>query len=289
MLLCGSLAQFIYACGWNVQTGSDYTHQVQRNLIEYHRLFADITGISFVDDDIVYLACKGLPGSIVLRTNFSDADISLRVEKALDRIGQVTNSIDWWVFPSCRPADLGEQLIQHAKALACDWQLVGDVAGPGGIWMLADLTSLSDAPSVSPDFRVERVGDAAQLKEWVAINAEGFGSDDYQVFSDAFARHGFGPDASALHYIGYLNDQPVSSATLFLAGEIASVFNVSTPEPLRRQGFGSAVTYAALQDAPKRGYRTAYLQSSGLGRGVYIGLGFTITDFGIREYVWQKR
>jgi predicted GNAT family acetyltransferase len=272
-----------------VAIGNEHTGQVQENLIAYHRLFANLPGIRFVEEEIVYIACQGLPEPKVMRTNFTDGEISRRVERALARIGKTTKSIDWLVFPSCQPADLGKQLIKHAKAAADGWRLVGEIGGTGGIWMLAELTSLSDGPSVSPNIRVIRVRNEAQLKEWERINLKGFSSNDYQVLYNAFSRQGLGPDSSALHYIGYLNDQPVTSATLFLAGGIAGVYNVSTPEVFRRQGFGSAITHAALEDAIQRGYRTAFLQSSSLGKGVYSDLGFVTTDFGIREYVWRKR
>ena len=123
------------------------------------------------------------------------------------------------------------------------------------------------------------------------INAEGFESDpesDYQKYYDAYARHGFADDSVAVHYIGYFADKPVTSATLLLAGGIASVYNVSTPPCLRRQGFGSAVTYAAFHEAIKRGYETAFVQSSRMGVGAYRRIGFEIMDSGIREYQWKR-
>lgn len=270
-------------------TGNKYASQVQENLIAYHRLFADLPGISFIEEEIVYIACRGLPEPKVLRTNFTGSDISGSVKNALDRIGRTTKNIDWLLFPSCQPADLDNQLIKHADAAADGWRLVGKVGGPGGIWMLAELTSLSDRPYVSPNFHVIRVSNEDQLREWERINLKGFGSNEDQILYGAFLRQGFGTDSNVLNYIGFLNDQPITSATLFLAGGIAAVYNVSTPESFRRQGFGSAITRAALEDAIHRGYRSAFLQSSTLGKSVYSNLGFTTTDFGIREYVWQKR
>jgi len=40
-----------------------------------------------------------------------------------------------------------------------------------------------------------------------------------EVFSDAYARHGYGPDAFSLHYIGYADDAPVTSAIKGLGGQ----------------------------------------------------------------------
>ena len=153
--------------------------------------------------------------------------------------------------------------------------------------MIAELDALA-SPTVSTYFHVEQVVEP-MLQAWKLINTQGFGGGDYQVFFDAFARHGFDEDAVALHYIGYMDKQPVTSAILILGGGIASVYNVSTPEALRRRGFGSAITYAVLLEASKRGYKSAYVWSSRLGRRVNGKLGFVTSDFGIREYQWQRR
>ena len=272
-------------------SGIEHADRVQENFIAYFRLFAGLPGITFVEEDITWIVSQGLPGNLVLRTRLPAEAIEQRLDEALRQIGQKGDQIDWFVFPGCRPDDLGERLAAYGRAGGPDeaWTLVGKIGGPGGTWMWADLTSLSGHPPVSPDFHVNWVSDQTLLKKWTQINAAGFGSGDYQAFYDAYARHGFGPDAIARHCIGYLDDKPVTSASLLLAGGIASVYNVSTPEPLRRQGFGSAITYAALQEAQKQGYQSAFIWSSPMGRGVYSKLGFVVTDFGIREYQWQKR
>ena len=126
------------------------------------------------------------------------------------------------------------------------------------------------------------------LEEWKQVSAEGFGGD-FQIFYDAYARHGFGPDAFSLHYIGYLNDELVTSSTLLLAGGIAGIYDVSTPPSFRRQGFGGAITFAAMQEAQNRGYQYAWIWSSPMGKSLYRKLSFVAADFGIREYRWQKR
>jgi len=132
------------------------------------------------------------------------------------------------------------------------------------------------------------VTDAATLEAWKQISAEGFGADT-QIYYDAYAGHGFGPDAISLHYVGYLGDQPVTSSTLLVAGGIASVYDVSTPPAFRRQRFGGAITFAMLQEARRRGYDYAWIWSSPMGKSVYSKLGLVATDFGVREYWWRRR
>ena len=226
--------------------GKEIVDQIQENFIAYFRMFAGLPGKPFVEEDITWIAGKGAPGHTVLRTRLSNDDAEQRIDEVLNQIGQRRDHFDWLVFPSCRPSDLGERLVAKAKAGGPDgtWKLHGKIGGPGGNWMLANLRSLSSNPATPTNFHTGRVTDLTLLEEWRMINAEGFESDpesDYQKYYDAYARHGFADDSVAVHYIGYFADKPVTSATLLLAGGIASVYNVSTPPCLRRQGFGSAV------------------------------------------------
>jgi hypothetical protein len=265
---------------------------MQENLIAYFRLFAGLPGITFVEEDVTWcVTAEGAPGNQALRTQLPGDAVDRRIDEIISQIGQYTDQIDWLVFPSCQPADLGQRLAVHGLEGGPEgaWMLVGKIGGPGGTWMLADLTSLSDAPSVADNFQIEYVRNPKMLEAWIQISSEGFGGGDYQNFYEAYARHGFGPEAFSLHYIGYLDDQPVTSSTLLLAGGIASIYDVSTPPALRRQGFGGAITWAMMQEAKKRGYQYAWIWSSPMGKGVYSKLGFVAADFGIREYQWQKR
>jgi ribosomal protein S18 acetylase RimI-like enzyme len=160
------------------------------------------------------------------------------------------------------------------------------VGGPAGTWMTADLAALPNAPEVPSGFTVRQVRDDATLEEWKQVSAAGFGGD-VQIYYDVYARHGYEADAISLHYIGYQDEQPVTSGTLLLSDGIASIYDISTPPALRRRGYGSAITAFTMQEAIRHGYRTAWIWSSDDGKGVYAGLGFVAKDFGIREYPWK--
>ena len=264
---------------------------VQENFIAYHRMFAGLSGITYVDGDITWLITdKGAPGKTVMKTRVADDLIDQRIDETLAEIGQYADHFDWFVFPGCQPDNLGDHLVARSQAGGPDgtWKLHGNIGGPTGTWMIIDLTSLPNAPDVSKDFHVKWVYNLKMLEAWQKINAKGFGSEDYENFFKAYARHGFGPSSTAFHCIGYLADTPVTSATLLIAGGSVSIYNVSTPEAYRRQGFGAAITYATLQEAYQRGHRQVWIWSSAMGRSVYQRVGFIIKDFGIREYQWQR-
>lgn len=250
--------------------------QIQANMVAYFRLFVGLPGIIAGSDDVFWVvSTNGEPGNQVLQSHIAEASAEERIAALLVEIGAYCNTIDWLVFPGCQPHDLGKRLAAR-----------GMPAGPGGTWMLADLSDLAQPGSLPAGFRVVRVSDRAMLTSWWEVSGAGFGSD-VQIHFDAYARHGFGSDAVSLHYIGYHHDTPVTSATLLLAGGIAGIWDVSTPPAVRGRGYGSAITSVMLQIAREHGYSHAWVWSSIMGKEVYRKLGFVAADFGIREYQWR--
>lgn len=252
--------------------------QVQANFIAYFRLFASLDGIIFKEDDVTWFVnTHAEPGNYILRTQVHDKFAEQRIDAVLAEIGQYSDSADWLVFPTDRPANLGARL--EARGIR---------GHRAGIWMVADLTTMGDPPPVPDAFHIERVRDETMLDEWISISTAGYG-EDLSVYHQAYAQNSLGPDAFSLHYIGYLGDNPVTSATLLDAGGCASIYNVSTPASLRRRGFGSAITYALMQEIRRRGYSDTWLWSSEMGKSVYEELGYYEVDFGIREHTWYRR
>jgi predicted acetyltransferase len=96
--------------------------------------------------------------------------------------------------------------------------------------------------------------------------------------------YGFDTTSDWQHYIGLLNGQPVSWASVFYATGVAGVNAVGTLPEARRQGIGSAITLRRLLEARERGYRVGVLQSSRMGYNLYRRLGFQAC-FKIKTYV----
>lgn len=280
-----------------ISTPIETVNQLQTNLITYFRLFVGLPGITFVEDDTTtwITTAGGAPGNHILRANFASETVNQQIDETIRSIGQHATQADWYVFPSCQPVDLGERVAARGLAGGPDgaWQLVGKIGGPGGNWMIADLANLPSAPplkdNISDRFRIELVDNDAKLETWRQVSAEGFGGGDLHLFYDAYARHGCGAEATSLHYIASIEEQPVTSGTLLMDAGIAGLFDISTPIAHRRHGFGSLITWAMMKEAQQRGYQQAYVWSSSMGKGVYANVGFVSVELGMREYQWQKR
>jgi hypothetical protein len=190
-------------------SGTEKPRQIQENLMAYMRLFAGLPGMTLYDaESFWFVSNKPAPGNYILRTRLEACRIEEQISAMLEQIGQYTDHIDWLVFPDDQPADLGKRL-----------EARGIPGGPGGNWLWTDLTSLCAAPTMPDHFRIEQVRNDQMLSEWVRVSEMGFGSE-LAMFYDVYARHGYGPDAFSLHYIGYADDTPVTSGTLLDAGGV---------------------------------------------------------------------
>src|SRR5205085_12688290 len=97
-------------------------------------------------------------------------------------------------------------------------------------WLLADLTTLPSPPSMPPNFRLETAESSTSMDDWRRASTAGFGVSQAagQRYHDAYIGHPRSSQNVELrrHYVGYLNDIPVSSSTLLLAGGIACMWDV---------------------------------------------------------------
>jgi GNAT superfamily N-acetyltransferase len=243
------------------------------------RLFAGLPGVITHDTGDLYwlVSNKPAPGNVILRTRWSEADVERQIDDLFAEIGQHIDHIDWMVYPGDQPRDLGKRL-----------EARGMPGGRGGNWLWADLTTLGSAPTVPDGFHIEQVRDDPMMAEWTRATEAGFGADE-AIFYDAYARHGYGADAFSLHYIGYLGDTPVTSATLLGAGGCAAIYDVSTPPEFRGQGFGGAITHALMGEIQRRGYPESWIWSSDQAKTLYRKLGYVDAEFGVREHEWRKR
>jgi len=258
-------------------SATDKPRRIQQNLIAYMRLFAGLPGVVCVDDGSFWLIYdRGAPGSMILRASWTPDPIEPQIDALYAQIEQHTDGIDWMVFPEDRPHDLGRRL-----------EARGMPGGPAGIWLWADLSGMTAPPAASAGFHIEQVRDDRRMALWTELSSAGF-EEDESIFHLAYARHGYGQDAFSLHYIGYLDDVPVTSATLLDAGGWATIYDLSTPPAHRMQGFGGAMTRALMHETRRRGYDDTWIWSSNMAKPLYQSLGYVDADFGIREHTWTR-
>ncbi|MCG8349533.1 MAG: GNAT family N-acetyltransferase [Chloroflexales bacterium] len=171
----------------------------------------------------------------------------------------------WWVGPGTRPASLGQHLKQHGFAFAGEAPM-----------MAFDVSMLPKEQTLPAQLSIAAIDNEAALREWSRIIAISFGLPDAapDAFFELETSFGIGSTPSRQRLIGYHDNALVATATLLFAAGVAGIYTIAVQPEARGQGFGAAITLAALYEARKRGYRVATLQSTPMGYPVYQRLGF---------------
>jgi hypothetical protein len=126
------------------------------------------------------------------------------------------------------------------------WQLVGHppllLRPPGG-----------RLPKPDPRLRVERVVDAGGLRDWERVIAYGFPLEDLQGRSRMLVGKQLLDDPRVGIWVGYDDDQPVTTGSLFTDAGVAQFALAATLPAARRRGYWFTMMGARLQaagDAP---------------------------------------
>jgi hypothetical protein len=230
-----------------------------------------VAGMRVQADDQLVLVDSGLPCdtfNTVCRARLAGSAVPARVASALAYFRDVGRPFSWWVGPADLPADLGGALLA-----------AGLEAAESEVGMAADLDALRGPEAGPPGLRIERVRTAEQVRDFAAVNAANWCPPDRDVlrFYDAAAAVLLTEGAPLWLYVGYLGGGAVAAAELTVGGGVVGLYNVSTLAAYRRQGIGGALTLRPLLDAQAAGHRTAVLQASAAGVGVYARLGFVAT------------
>jgi hypothetical protein len=136
-------------------------------------------------------------------------------------------------------------------------------------------------PPAAPEVRIVEARDATSLLAFDTVMVRGFPINELRAGDQLTARLS-DPRAlgGPLHFfVGYVGDEPVACAASYIGEQEVGVYMVATMPHARGNGYGGAVTAAALASAPDL---PAVLQASHDGQPVYARLGFqTVTPFTI--------
>jgi hypothetical protein len=146
----------------------------------------------------------------------------------------------------------------------------GFVAGGSEPGMAVRIPELI-APRAVPGLSITRVLDDDALAVWESTLGQGFGQGPLEAQWVASTYRKLGYSDPWRHYVGWLDGEPVGTATVFLGAGVAGLYFVMTVPQARRRGIGAAITYGALHSVDAE---YAVLGSSAAGRSVYESLGF---------------
>ncbi len=226
-----------------------------------------LPGAIVQDTPGLLLVDSGLPCNtfnVVCRARLARDEADARIAAAVSHFRDKAFPFAWWVGPDALPEDLDARLSAHGLANA--EQELG---------MALDLSRLP-ALTLPPGLRIRRAEDERTLADFARVVAANWEpADPYVVAFYARTAHAaLAPDSPIRFFVGYLDGEPVSASECHRASGVAGLYSVATVRHARRRGLGAALTLAPLLDARAAGYRTATLQASAQGQGVYARLGF---------------
>jgi GNAT superfamily N-acetyltransferase len=87
-------------------------------------------------------------------------------------------------------------------------------------------------------------------------------------------------------FVCYDNGVPVATSALVVTNGIGGIYFVGTKEKVRKRGYGTMATWAAIEASREQGCDACFLQASELGLPVYERIGFRM----VVDYPeWQSR
>ncbi len=238
-------------------------------------------GCEVYDGPDLLRVSTGVPSlafNCVVRVQLEPEEADRKIDETHAYFDSRNVAMFWLVAPSSRPSDLGDRLVAHGASFVEDQPAMG-----------VDLGELRQTHSPPAGLAIEHVDDQESLRRWGDAFAAGMGTSG--LVHEGFVRMntdaGYGGEEGWRHYTAVLNGEPVGTASLFLGRGVAGIQAVGTIPKARRQGIGTAVTLAALNDALERGYRIGVLGSSEMAHSMYERMGFReCAKYGM--YIWGE-
>lgn len=149
------------------------------------------------------------------------------------------------------------------------WELAGY---PPVMFRPAGTSSVAAPPvALPPELRIDEVADDELLSAFEAVLVEGFPMEELRPPYPGCVLDGRALDASFHCWVGSVGGRAVAASAAYFAPDLVLVAWVATLAEHRGRGYGAAVTWAAIREAPGL---PAALIASDPGRPVYERLGF---------------
>lgn len=255
----------------------DIVADAERILRECFAVFAELPNGRIIDDGQVFGVMTDVPITFFNGISTTRLDDAAHIDHIISLYRARSRGFRWWLTPSMKPANLEVEL------KARDFRYTYDANGMVALWHNVDF----DVP-VPRELTIRRVMHENEFDDYFNVFATTFQRplDECDIWRAAFAHFGFAEDSKWSHYVGFVDDKPVSTTTVLHAGELAGIYNVATLPHARGRGIGRAVTLAAMKEGHDRGAARAVLQSSEMGFGVYRAIGFQ-DACELRLYDWR--
>jgi GNAT superfamily N-acetyltransferase len=233
----------------------------------------------FIEKEDYTLANHGVdrPGFHgVWEVRFGEEDIDKRIEEVISHFDAVDVSFPWLVGLNTSPKNIGEHLLSH-----------GLTSRPDIRGMAANLNDLKMVHPKPDGFEIKCVEDDEDLSIFFDLLCEtsGWLKEMADRFMDISKDVNFKPDSESASFIGYHQDEPVSTSMIIMQNHVAGLWWVSTLEKMRGRGIGTAMSLEPMKYAHDMECHTGVLLATEMGYPLYSKLGFEEHDTA-EAYLW---
>jgi hypothetical protein len=147
--------------------------------------------------------------------------------------------------------DAAPEAVTDAPGTICDSWSTLDLSSfgfdPQGSepWFYRPAGSLP-VEEVPAGLEVARVTNPAEVEELEAVSVRGFGQEDATVEPGSVHPPAVLADSRMVLWLGRVNGKPVGAAISYRTDQAVGVFGVTTVASVRRRGYGTALTRAAM-------------------------------------------
>jgi ribosomal protein S18 acetylase RimI-like enzyme len=206
--------------------------------------------------------------NLVINKKFEGEDGRHTVARICEEFNSAHLPAAWWTCEEFREAYVSSTLEEH-----------GFIEDEVDMGMVANLDDLPQDIQYPPELKFRMAKSFEEINEFGKILASLFEPPDDFVMP-FYRRVG---ELDNLEnrplrlFLGYVDNKPVCTSSIFLLRQTASLFDISTLQEFRNRGYGSAITNYTLSYAKKLGARFATLQAAPDGLNIYKRMGFKET------------
>lgn len=225
------------------------------------------------------LSLSGIPHPLlngVLRTQFSPEKSDQFIKDTIAHYESKNLPFSWCLDHRTLPLDLGKKLE------AAGFSFLGPIQG-----MALNLQEYCRPMPFPSPIKVLPVNNKGMLWQMGQILEKSFTTTSHviQEYTQLLEKKGLTTLRPFRHFITQHQNETVGCATLFIEGEIASIYNLGVLEEYRHMGVAKELVYEIIQTAIDMNCRMIVLDTASKGAFLFRKLGFIkICDFGF--YVW---
>lgn len=206
--------------------------------------------------------------NLVISKKFDSEDGRRTIARVCEEFNSARLPAAWWTCEEFRDAYVSSTLEEH-----------GFIEDEVDMGMVANLDDLPQDIQYPPELKCRMARSFEEINEFGKILASLFEPpDDFVVpFYRRVGELDNLENRPLRLFLGYVDNKPVCTSSIFLLRQTASLFDISTLQEFRNRGYGSAITHYTLSYAKKLGARFATLQAAPDGLNIYERMGFKET------------